>query len=124
MAFNLRNRGFVKEIDFEPRELLFFVELAHALKRAKYSGSEVRRLEGREIALIFEKSSTRTRSAFEVAASDQGAHVTYLDPTGSQLGHTESIADAARVLGRPSTISTPPSGGRSWSAPEWSTDSR
>jgi ornithine carbamoyltransferase len=100
MAFSLRNRSFVKEMDFEPHELRFFLELAHALKQAKYSGTEVRRLDGREIALIFEKSSTRTRAAFEVAAFDQGAHVTYLDPTGSQLGHKESIADTARVLGR------------------------
>jgi len=98
--FNLRNRSFLKEIDFEPSELRFLLELAEALKTAKYAGTERHRLDGREIALIFEKTSTRTRAAFEVAAHDQGAHVTYLDPTGSQLGHKESIADTARVLGR------------------------
>jgi ornithine carbamoyltransferase len=100
MAFNLRNRSFLKEIDFEPAELRFLLQLAQSLKMAKYGGYEVQRLGGREIALIFEKTSTRTRSAFEVASFDQGAHVTYLDPTGSQLGHKESIADTARVLGR------------------------
>ena len=100
MSFNLRNRSFVKEIDFEPRELRFLLQLSEALKIAKYAGTETQRLTGKEIALIFEKTSTRTRSAFEVAAFDQGAHVTYLDPTGSQLGHKESIADTARVLGR------------------------
>jgi ornithine carbamoyltransferase len=100
MAFNLRNRSFLKEIDFEPRELRFLLQLSEALKVAKYAGTEVKRLEGKEIALIFEKTSTRTRSAFEVGAFDQGAHVTYLDPSGSQLGHKESIADTARVLGR------------------------
>jgi ornithine carbamoyltransferase len=98
--FNLRNRSFLKEIDFEPQELRFLLKLAEALKIAKYAGNEAKRLEGKEIALIFEKSSTRTRSSFEVAAFDQGAHVTYLDPSGSQLGHKESIADTARVLGR------------------------
>ncbi len=100
MSFNLRNRSFLKEIDFEPRELRFLLQLSEALKIAKYAGTETKRLEGKEIALIFEKTSTRTRSAFEVAAFDQGAHVTYLDPSGSQLGHKESIADTARVLGR------------------------
>ncbi len=100
MSFNLRNRSFVKEIDFEPAELGFLLQLSEALKLAKYAGTENRRLEGKEIALIFEKTSTRTRSAFEVGAFDQGAHVTYLDPSGSQLGHKESIADTARVLGR------------------------
>jgi ornithine carbamoyltransferase len=99
-VFNLRNRSFLKEIDFEPRELRFLLELSEALKIAKYAGTEAKRLEGKEIALIFEKTSTRTRSAFEVAAFDQGAHVTYLDPSGSQLGHKESVADTARVLGR------------------------
>ena len=98
--FSLRNRSFLKEIDYEPRELRHLLALSEALKTAKYAGTESRRLEGREIALIFEKSSTRTRSAFEVAAFDQGAHVTYLDPSGSQLGHKESVADTARVLGR------------------------
>jgi ornithine carbamoyltransferase len=100
MAFNLRNRSFLKEIDFDPRELRFLLQLSEALKLAKYAGTEVPRLAGKEIALIFEKTSTRTRSAFEVAAFDQGAHVTYLDPSGSQMGHKESIADTARVLGR------------------------
>jgi ornithine carbamoyltransferase len=100
MSFNLRNRSFVKEIDFEPRELRFLLQLSEALKQAKYAGTEVKRLGGKEIALIFEKTSTRTRSAFEVASFDQGAHVTYLDPSGSQMGHKESIADTARVLGR------------------------
>ena len=98
--YNLRNRSFVKEVDFEPEELRHLLKLSEALKIAKYAGNEVRRLEGKEIALIFEKTSTRTRSAFEVAAFDQGAHVTYLDPSGSQLGHKESVADTARVLGR------------------------
>jgi ornithine carbamoyltransferase len=100
MAFNLKNRSFLKEIDFQPRELGYLLQLAGALKTAKHAGTEVKRLDGNEIALIFEKSSTRTRSAFEVAAYDQGAHVTYLDPSGSQLGHKESIADTAAVLGR------------------------
>jgi ornithine carbamoyltransferase len=100
VSYNLHNRSFLKEIDFEPNELRFLLRLAEALKLAKYAGTEVQRLPGREIALIFEKTSTRTRSAFEVAAHDQGAHVTYLDPSGSQLGHKESIADTAAVLGR------------------------
>jgi ornithine carbamoyltransferase len=98
--YNLRNRSFLKEIDFSRDELLHLLALSQALKTAKYAGNEVPRLSGKEIALIFEKSSTRTRCAFEVAAFDQGAHVTYLDPTGSQMGHKESIADTARVLGR------------------------
>src|SRR5689334_1846587 len=100
MSYNLKNRSFLKEIDFEPRELRFLLKLSEALKLAKYAGTETRQLAGKEIALIFEKTSTRTRSAFEVASYDQGAHVTYLDPGGSQLGHKESIADTARVLGR------------------------
>jgi len=100
MAYNLRNRSFLKEIDFEPAELRFLLRLSEALKLAKYAGTEVPRLAGKEIALIFEKTSTRTRSAFEVGAYDQGAHVTYLDPSGSQLGHKESVADTAAVLGR------------------------
>ena len=98
--YNLRNRSFLKEIDFTRDELLHLLSLSQALKTAKYAGNEVQRLSGKEIALIFAKSSTRTRCAFEVAAFDQGAHVTYLDPTGSQMGHKESIADTARVLGR------------------------
>jgi ornithine carbamoyltransferase len=98
--YNLRNRSFLKELDFTARELEHLLKLSGALKTVKYAGTEVPRLGGKEIALIFEKTSTRTRSAFEVAAYDQGAHVTYLDPSGSQLGHKESIADTARVLGR------------------------
>jgi ornithine carbamoyltransferase len=100
MAYNLKNRSFLKEIDFEPAELRFLLRLAEALKLAKYAGTETPHLAGKEIALIFEKTSTRTRSAFEVGAFDQGAHVTYLDPSGSQLGHKESVADTAAVLGR------------------------
>ena len=100
MSYNLKNRSFLKEIDFEPAELRFLLRLSEALKMAKYAGTEVQRLAGKEIALIFEKTSTRTRSAFEVGAYDQGVHVTYLDPSGSQLGHKESIADTAAVLGR------------------------
>jgi ornithine carbamoyltransferase len=100
MAFNLKNRSFLKEIDFEPRDLRYLLQLSEALKMAKYAGTETQRLTGKEVALIFEKTSTRTRSSFEVASYDQGAHVTYLDPSGSQLGHKESIADTARVLGR------------------------
>jgi ornithine carbamoyltransferase len=99
-VYNLRNRSFLKEVDFSRDELLHLLRLADALKIAKYAGNEVRRLVGKEIALIFEKTSTRTRCAFEVAAFDQGAHVTYLDPTGSQMGHKESTADTAQVLGR------------------------
>jgi ornithine carbamoyltransferase len=98
--YNLRNRSFLKELDFSARELEHLLTLAAALKTVKYAGTEVPRLTGKNVALIFEKSSTRTRSAFEVAAYDQGGHVTYLDPSGSQLGHKESIADTARVLGR------------------------
>ena len=100
MSFNLKNRSFLKEIDFTPHELRFLLGLSEALKSAKYAGTETARLSGKNIALIFEKTSTRTRSAFEVASYDQGAHVTYLDPSGSQLGHKESIADTAAVLGR------------------------
>ena len=100
MAFNLRNRSFLKELDFTPQELGFLLELSQDLKKAKYAGIEQQRLEGKNIALIFEKDSTRTRCAFEVAAYDQGAHVTYLGPTGSQMGKKETIKDTARVLGR------------------------
>src|SRR5512133_874727 len=99
-VYNLRNRSFLKEIDFTARELEYLLRLSESLKTVKYAGTEVPRLTGKEIALIFEKTSTRTRSAFEVAAYDQGAHVTYLDPAGSQMGHKESIADTGRVLGR------------------------
>lgn len=98
--FNLRNRSFLTLMDFSPKEINFFLELAEDLKKAKYAGIETKRLEGKNIALIFEKDSTRTRCAFEVAAHDQGAHVTYLGPTGSQIGKKESTADTARVLGR------------------------
>ena len=100
MAFNLRNRHFLKELDFTPAELEYLLRLSAELKAAKYGGYEVPRLTGKNIALIFEKTSTRTRTAFEVAAKDQGAHVTYLDPGGSQIGHKESMKDTARVLGR------------------------
>ena len=100
MPVNLKGRHFLKEIDFTKEEFLFLINLAFDLKRAKYSGTEQQRLKGKNIALIFEKTSTRTRCAFEVAAYDQGAHVTYIDPTSSQLGHKESIKDTARVLGR------------------------
>lgn len=100
MAYNLRNRSFVKELDFTPDELKFLLKLSTDLKAAKYGGYEQPRLKGKNIALIFEKSSTRTRCAFEVAAFDQGAHVTYLGPEGSQIGHKESMKDTARVLGR------------------------
>ena len=100
MAFNLRNRSFLKELDFTPRELGFLLELSRDLKKARYAGTEQKRLDGKNIALIFEKDSTRTRCAFEVAAYDQGAHVTYLGPTGSQMGKKETIKDTARVLGR------------------------
>ncbi len=100
MAFNLRNRSFVKELDFTPEELKFLLKLSIDLKAAKYGGYEQQRLKGKNIALIFEKASTRTRCAFEVAAYDQGAHVTYLGPEGTQIGHKESMKDTARVLGR------------------------
>lgn len=100
MAFNLRNRSFLKLLDFTPQEIKFMLDLAVDLKKAKYSGTEQQRLKGKNIALIFEKDSTRTRCAFEVAALDQGAHVTYLGPSGSQIGKKESMKDTARVLGR------------------------
>jgi ornithine carbamoyltransferase len=100
MAFNLRNRHFLKLLDFTPQEIHFLLDLAFTLKKAKYSGTEVPSLKGKNIALIFEKSSTRTRCAFEVAALDQGAGVTYLGPSGSQIGYKESMKDTARVLGR------------------------
>ena len=98
MPVNLRHRDFLKELDFTTREMNFLLDLARDLKRAKYTGNERKRLQGKNVALIFEKTSTRTRCAFEVGAYDQGAGVTYLDPTGSQIGHKESIADTARVL--------------------------
>jgi len=100
MAYNLRSRSFLKLLDFKPEEINFLLDLAADLKKAKKNGSEQPRLKGKNIALIFEKASTRTRCAFEVAAFDQGAHVTYLGPSGSQIGQKESMKDTARVLGR------------------------
>ena len=100
MPVNLRNRSFVKLLDFTPEEIAFLLKLSTDLKAAKYGGYEQPRLKGKNIALIFEKASTRTRCAFEVAAYDQGAHVTYLGPEGSQIGTKESMKDTARVLGR------------------------
>jgi ornithine carbamoyltransferase len=100
MPYNLRNRSFLKLLDFKPEEIKFLLDLSSDLKKAKYSGTEQPRLKGKNIALIFEKASTRTRCAFEVAAFDQGAHVTYIGPSGSQIGQKESMKDTARVLGR------------------------
>ena len=100
MAINLTNRSFLKLLDFKPEEIEFLLNLAADLKKAKYTGTEHQYLKGKNIALIFEKSSTRTRCAFEVAAFDQGALVTYLGPSGSQIGQKESMKDTARVLGR------------------------
>lgn len=100
MAYNLKNRSFLKLLDFSPKEIQYLLDLAAELKKAKYAGTEQPRLKGKNIALIFEKTSTRTRCAFETAAYDQGAHVTYLGPTGSQIGVKESMKDTARVLGR------------------------
>src|SRR5438874_7398952 len=96
----LRNRHFLKLDDFTPQEISFLLQLAAELKAAKYAGTEVQRLKGKQIALIFEKDSTRTHCAFEVAAFDQGASVTYLGPSGSHVGHKESMKDTARVLRR------------------------
>jgi len=96
----LKNRSFVKLLDFTPEEINYLLDLSKELKAAKKSAAEEQKLKGKNIALIFEKSSTRTRCAFEVAALDQGAHVTYLGPSGSQIGHKESMKDTARVLGR------------------------
>lgn len=100
MSFNLRNRSLLTVQDYTQREFRYLLDLARDLKRAKYAGTEQERLKGKEVCLIFEKTSTRTRCAFEVACHDQGAHVTYLDPAGSQIGHKESFKDTARVLGR------------------------
>ncbi|MFD9335555.1 ornithine carbamoyltransferase [Streptomyces sp. NPDC060028] len=100
MATDLVGRSFLKELDFTAAEFRGLIELAAELKAAKKAGTEERRLQGKNIALIFAKTSTRTRCAFEVAAADQGAHTTYLDPSGSQMGHKESVKDTARVLGR------------------------
>lgn len=98
--YNLRNRNFLKLLDFSPKEIKFLLDLSADLKKAKYAGTEVQKLKGKNIALIFEKASTRTRCAFEVAVHDQGGHVTYLGPSGSQIGAKESMKDTARVLGR------------------------
>ena len=100
MAFNLKNRSLLTLRDYTSREIAFLIKLAADLKTAKYAGTEVPRLQGKDIALIFEKDSTRTRIGFEVAAFDQGARVTYLGPTGNHIGHKESVKDTARVLGR------------------------
>lgn len=100
MSYNLKNRSFLSLRDFTGAEIKFLLKLAADLKSAKYAGTEQPTLKGREIALIFEKASTRTRVGFEVAAHDQGAHVTYLGPSGSHIGTKESIKDTARVLGR------------------------
>lgn len=100
MGFNLRNRSLLTVQDYTPHEFRYLLDLARDLKRAKYARTEQKHLEGKEICLIFEKTSTRTRCSFEVACYDQGANVTYLDPSGSQIGHKESFKDTARVLGR------------------------
>jgi ornithine carbamoyltransferase len=100
MPLNLRHRSFLKELDFSAEEIKYLLQLARDLKAAKYGGYEQPKLRGKNIALIFEKASTRTRCAFEVAAYDQGAHVTYLGPEGSQIGNKETMKDTARVLGR------------------------
>lgn len=100
MSFNLRNRSLLTVQDYTPREFRYLLDLARDLKRAKYARVEQQHLRGKEICLIFEKTSTRTRCSFEVACYDQGANVTYLDPVGSQIGHKESFKDTARVLGR------------------------
>ena len=100
MSFNLKGRSYLKLDDFSQREMLYLLDLSRDLKRAKYAGTERELLRGKEICLIFEKTSTRTRTAFEVAAKVQSAHVTYLEPSGSQIGHKESMKDTARVLGR------------------------
>lgn len=100
MSTNLKNRNFLKLLDFTPEEINYLLELSAALKKAKREGTEQQHLAGKNIALIFEKASTRTRCAFEVAAYDQGARVTYLGPSGSQIGQKESMKDTARVLGR------------------------
>ena len=100
MAFNLRHRNFLKLLDFTPKEIKFLLDLSWDLKKAKYAGTEEPKLKGKNVALIFEKASTRTRCAFEAAAYDQGACVTYLGPEGSHIGKKETMKDTARVLGR------------------------
>ncbi len=99
MAIDLKNRHFLKLLDFKPEEIKYLLDLSADLKKSKKNGTEKQHLKGKNIALIFEKASTRTRCAFEVASYDQGAHVTYLGPTGSQIGQKESMKDTARVLG-------------------------
>ncbi|MDI6912007.1 ornithine carbamoyltransferase [Nocardioides sp.] len=100
MPVNLRGRHLLSLRHHTADEIRHLLDLSRDLKRAKYAGAERQLLQGRNVALIFEKTSTRTRCAFEVASYDQGAHVTYIDPASSQLGHKESVADTARVLGR------------------------
>lgn len=100
MAIHIPGRHFLKLLDFSPEEIRGLLNLSHELKKQKKQKTEIQKMKGRNIALIFEKDSTRTRCAFETAAFDQGAHVTYLGPSGSQMGHKESIKDTARVLGR------------------------
>jgi len=118
MAYNLRNRSFLKLLDFTPEEIKFLLDLSFELKRAKYAGTEQPRLSGKNIALIFEKTSTRTRCAFEVAAFDQGAHVTYLGPSGSQIGHKESMkalpGSLAGCMTASSTAATGRISSRNW----------
>ncbi|PPE06017.1 ornithine carbamoyltransferase [Williamsoniiplasma lucivorax] len=100
MAVNLKGRSFLKLLDFTPREIRYLLDLSRDLKRAKYAGVEQKTMEGKNVVLLFQKDSTRTRCAFEVGALDQGAHVTYLGPSGSQFGKKESVEDSAKVLGR------------------------
>jgi ornithine carbamoyltransferase len=100
MGINLKNKSFLKLLDFSPKEIRYLLDLSKKLKEEKRKGTEKKKLKGKNIALIFEKTSTRTRCAFEVAAFDQGANVTYIGPTGSQIGHKESMKDTARVLGK------------------------
>src|SRR5271167_3895964 len=97
---NLKNRHFLKETDFTAEEMIYLLELSKELKKAKKEGKEIQKLKGKNIALIFEKDSTRTRCAFEVATLDQGGHVTFIGPSGSHMGHKETVKDTARVLGR------------------------
>src|SRR5436190_14226656 len=97
---DLRGKHFLKLADFSPEEITYLIDLAAELKEAKKEGREEQKLVGKQIALIFEKDSTRTRCAFEVAAYDQGAHVTFIGPGGSHMGHKETVKDTARVLGR------------------------
>jgi ornithine carbamoyltransferase len=99
-VIDLRGRHLMKLADYSPEEITYLIDLAAELKAAKREGREEQKLVGKEIALIFEKDSTRTRCAFEVAAYDQGAHVTFIGPSGSHMGHKETVKDTARVLGR------------------------